>query len=490
MRRFGVAMLAVVSALSLLATASASAAPTFQECTKVKSGTGEFISKSCTGTPTGGEIYTRFAPAKKNGENPTYKGKTKTVTFETPGVGDVTCKKGSEAGSISGESGGTDTITLSDCEATKEGGGGKGHGGGGKGKSGPPCTTAGETAGTIKTQALKMSLRQTGEVVEEVLKGTGEEELVAEFSCEALTVALKGKVAGALTGDIDTTGATNTVELQEAGGLEAEVVGTGVQAPTNVTATLSFKLPKGIGVYEGLETVEGAEASVVGAVTEGEAAVPLDEAIVSVCKAGTNACRKAISSGAGSYEVTDLPPGEYLAKVSPPLDARGDDVMDEAFTVGLTGTQVENFKVPTVVPPPQGVTAKGGLGTAPNGIPILKWTEPTPISVPIAGCTEPVTGRATGTNATNGRVETREWTMTEKPAGSGVFTGAIPALMPIHGIVAIQIFCGSKLIYQFIVLLRPERRRGRREPRRRACGGRHGDAAELGQPDGTVRASA
>jgi len=445
MRRIGVAMLSLVAAsvLSALVAASASAAPTFQECKKVASGTGEFISETCSGTPTGGELYTRFAPAKKKGKNPTYKGKTKTVTFETPGVGFVTCKSSKEAASIAGESSGTDVITFSSCVATAHGG---------VKEKGAHCTTAGESTGTVKTRELRVSLHQKGETVEEALKGAGKEEAVAEFSCEGPTIAVRGAVRGVLTGDIDTIEQTNTVTFEKAAGLVAEVVGTGVPESTNETETASFKLPKGIGVYEGLETIEGDEAGVSGTVEEGE--TPVDEAIVSVCKVGTNACRKAITEG-GSYEIADVPPGEYLAKVSPPLDARGDDRTDEVFTLGTTGTQVENFQLPKVVPPPPGTIVKGGLGTAPNGIPILKWTEPTPISTTILGCEEPVTGTVTGTNSTNGRLETVGWPFTENPVGSGHYSGTIPPLKPIHGVLTVRIYCGSTLVSEFTVYCDP-----------------------------------
>lgn len=104
------------------------------------------------------------------------------------------------------------------------------------------------------------------------------------------------------------------------------------------------------------------------------------------------------------------------------------------FTLVATnslGTVDETYLLTVVAALPNGTTVDG-VGTLPPNEPELEWVQPAAITT--TGCHG---GRASfavsAVNTDTGNLQTVTGSMTESPAGSGTYTGTIPALHPIHG---------------------------------------------------------
>lgn len=178
MRIMGLCLVAVFS-LALVAVSSASATePAFFECKSVGKGKGTF-SKGCKVMKAGGG----FEPTEGIGKGKVFKGKGGSATLHTPAVkGEITCSSFKDEGKITGVKNTSKVLsTFSGCSTL-----------------GKKCHSAGQKAGTIKTNALKGVLgyinKANKEVGVDLTPETGEE--LAAFECEGITVKVKGSVIG------------------------------------------------------------------------------------------------------------------------------------------------------------------------------------------------------------------------------------------------------------------------------------------------------
>jgi hypothetical protein len=178
MRILGLALVAVF-ALFAMSVASASAAePAFYEC--VKEAGGKFAKGCATEGGKGGYVLREGIGAK-----PAFKGKGGKATLHTPGVGEVTCASFKDSGTItSPTTEGKVLSTFSKCESL-----------------GKTCTSPGAKAGTITTNNLKGSLgylsKANHEAGVDLSAETGS--VLAEFTCEGLSISVTGSVIGQIT---------------------------------------------------------------------------------------------------------------------------------------------------------------------------------------------------------------------------------------------------------------------------------------------------
>lgn len=203
MRTVGLCVLAVF-AISAVVAASAAAEtfPSYKVCAKApkvdKHYTGRFNQKTCTEVNAKGEGKYEVEPWTAS-MKPNLKGKGGEVTLDgyEKGVGvlaSIACKKSTDVGKITGESTGTEVITLQQCTGEEE-----------------PCTSSGAKTGDIVTDPLTTTLVTLKEetdseagIVGIDVAGTGGEEkdVTAEFKCGTDVLKTTGSLLGAVTGDV------------------------------------------------------------------------------------------------------------------------------------------------------------------------------------------------------------------------------------------------------------------------------------------------
>lgn len=106
------------------------------------------------------------------------------ATLETVGGSKVTCKASSDTSEITGLKTDTVTVTFTGCEAFEE-----------------TCQSAGQAAGTIKTNLLASKLAYINGKTEVgvVLKPKEAGGLFVEFECSGIKIKVKGSVIGVIT---------------------------------------------------------------------------------------------------------------------------------------------------------------------------------------------------------------------------------------------------------------------------------------------------
>jgi hypothetical protein len=128
-------------------------------------------------------------------------------TLNTPGVGEVTCTGATDKGEITGATTDTDSVTFVGCKT-----------------EGFPCNSAGEAAGTIKTNPLQTTIGWVSKANNEV--GTDFEGVgggpSAEFECifGLLKVTTNGSVIGLTTGNTNLMSSTSTTTFAETAGAQ------------------------------------------------------------------------------------------------------------------------------------------------------------------------------------------------------------------------------------------------------------------------------
>ncbi len=204
----------------------------------------------------------------------------------------------------------------------------------------------------------------------------------------------------------------------------------------------------------------GGPPTVEGTVTDSMTSQPVAHAQVQICTTGTASptCYAAITSTAGSYSVSNLPPGQYEVSAWPPS---GSTLLEQAQgPLSLfAGTVPIDFALAGPTLPPTGTTIAGtGTYTANGGIPGLYWESTNTLSVmscPNGGGSFALTAINTQTGVPN----TVTGALTETPVGSGDYVGTIPALHPVHGagVVTIDISCpgGSTDQFSFNIYIDP-----------------------------------
>ncbi|HLM86167.1 MAG TPA: hypothetical protein VK272_08285 [Solirubrobacteraceae bacterium] len=159
---------------------------------------------------------------------------------------------------------------------------------------------------------------------------------------------------------------------------------------------------------------------------------PVAGALVSVC---ARRCYAGATASDGSYEVSGVPDGTYAVSVSPPSGSPDDTATSPQFAVTGTATTTENLTLTSPVPLPGGTVVSGNGKTDVGGVevPVIYWGSESPITT-MACIGGTVTVTITAVNSQTEVLETTPpVTLTENPAGSGSFSGRLPAVHPIHG---------------------------------------------------------
>jgi hypothetical protein len=191
--------LVAVAALASVAVSSASAAPELYECAKAakvgKTYTGNYNNKSCSEPNSKNEGKYQLQPGI--GKAKAFKGSGKVATLHTPAIGgEVACKTNKSSGKNSSTTHQSGVIAeFKTCTSL-----------------GKKCTSAGEKAGTIKTNPLEGSFGYISKSPLKVgveLVGEGGKDS-ADFTCEGLVIETKGAVIGEITGNINTFNKTTS----------------------------------------------------------------------------------------------------------------------------------------------------------------------------------------------------------------------------------------------------------------------------------------
>lgn len=252
MKRIRIAGLCFVAmfALSAMVTAAAQAGE-YGRCLKAekvnKKYTGGYVDKNCqTVSATHEGKYEWYAGVThKVGEpiEPGYTSKTIKATLASS-YGIVECKASTDIGEITGPKADVDLITFTGCEM-----------------HGAKCNSAGQVAGTIKTNKLDTSLIDHGEqglsggepALDEVwTQYVSAETYQAEFECPAVPVFVRvsGSLSGVDTKDVNVMSATGKTRFESGHG-EQDLV-------TEVS-------PTGLSWEPGVASVETTESTTKGA---------------------------------------------------------------------------------------------------------------------------------------------------------------------------------------------------------------------------------
>jgi hypothetical protein len=244
-------------------------------------------------------------------------------------------------------------------------------------------------------------------------------------SCSSSTFC----VAGGLKGDVQTFDGTT---WSAAG--NGEPRGSGF---TSVSCISSTFCAASDGAGNAL-TYQGGGATVQGQITAAATSNPLSGAAVQVCVYfwATLECPVVQSDASGNYSIGNLPAGSAVLTVSPPS---GSTLLPKSLpeTLVAGGVVTANAALFAPQPPPAGTTISGS-GTNPTGTTVVYMNTSYPITT--QGCPNgSASFTVTAPNSQNGALITVNGSLQENPAGSGTYTGIIPALSPAHGAGDVQI---------------------------------------------------
>jgi hypothetical protein len=187
--------LVAVFAMTAFAASAAQANPTYFKCVKKKDG--NYSAKGC---PTSSKVAGTGKYERESAVGTTYSSKTGTATLSTPDLGGkVVCSKSKDTGKITGESTDEDTVTFEKCTT-----------------EGKKCTSAGESAGKIKTNTLFTELVEVepGVIGVKFTADVGGKSDPAadqaEFNCEGLLIRTHGFTIGTITSPAVGTGSKST----------------------------------------------------------------------------------------------------------------------------------------------------------------------------------------------------------------------------------------------------------------------------------------
>ncbi len=174
---------------------------------------------------------------------------------------------------------------------------------------------------------------------------------------------------------------------------------------------------------------------------------PLSGATVGICSTVTGICTppSPMTGTNGSYSLTTLSPGTYVAYISPP--GGFSPKTSTPFTIPVTGPTHMDFALTPPLSAPPG-TIVHGLGNATVGghsVPVVFWTATVPITTLACGTATTVTATITAKNLLTGMTQAITSHLSAS-AHSGVvspttevFHGEFSALNPLHGDGVMQI---------------------------------------------------
>jgi hypothetical protein len=159
---------------------------------------------------------------------------------------------------------------------------------------------------------------------------------------------------------------------------------------------------------------------------------PQPDAAVEICKNG-GACTLRFANSSGVYRAANLGAGTYTITAHAPADGTeyADTTIQNVVISGTPDTQLTQDIILGDAPtgPPDGTTLEG-IGESDGGLPVLYWSDSSPLATDVPdGCT-PTSVEYT---VTVGGLTVASGNMTENPTGSGHYTATIPPLLPASG---------------------------------------------------------
>ena len=152
------------------------------------------------------------------------------------------------------------------------------------------------------------------------------------------------------------------------------------------------------------------------------------QAPVQMCRTG-GACTTRLTNSNGHYVASNLTPGTYTVTAFPGQGSNDRSVTVTGVAVGGPGTErTQNLQLLDPPAPPPDGTEISNIGETGSGVPIAYWGDPLQLST--EGC--PNATSATYRVLVHGR-QIRNGTLTESPAGSGVYRATIAPLIPNSG---------------------------------------------------------
>jgi hypothetical protein len=246
MKRIRIIGLALVAVFAFSAVVAAAAqAGEYGRCAKVakieKKYHGKYEDKNCTeANPT---IEGKYEWAPGPGPEPGYTSTTKVAILKSA-AGNIVCKKSTDTGEITGVKSDVDTVTFTSCvlEATKG-----------------ACTSAGEVAGTIKTNLLDTTLIDHGEKGLSGLEPAEGEAWTeysvssgyqAEFTCEpGILFRISGSLSG-VTSPLNEMVKKLTTVFSATGGEQDLITEFSLDGGAEWTAVPSEEITEGSATFE------------------------------------------------------------------------------------------------------------------------------------------------------------------------------------------------------------------------------------------------
>lgn len=168
---------------------------------------------------------------------------------------------------------------------------------------------------------------------------------------------------------------------------------------------------------------------------------PVAGALAELC--ANVGCSDATTGSDGSYQLNAIAGETMTLYAYPPVADEDTEVLGTLgpLAVPPAGSAAENISLTEIGGLPADTTIPSVDTSGPT---TLFWGQSTPITV--TGCPNGVgTAEIIGTDTTTGQLTSQVILLTESPAGSGTYTGTIPALYPVHGPAEIEpsIDCSS-----------------------------------------------
>lgn len=230
-------------------------------------------------------------------------------------------------------------------------------------------------------------------------------------------------------------------------GTSAELVGSGVPGSfldgnpdTGLANTSnSLSLPNGRYVFPVRNGSAPTGASISGTVTRQSDSNPIPDAPVQACPTA-GVCRAGMTDSLGHYNIPYLADGTYTVTAFPPAGTQFTQTSrGGAYITGGGSLSGFDLQMAGPMPLPSGAVLTGAAGDFAGGqIPTIYWASDSTLTLP--GCAGGTASFAVSVrNLSTGEWQTANGTLGETAPGSGVYTGTIPPLYPMHGSATVDI---------------------------------------------------